>query len=190
MLGWRLLLSAIMIPAFIGGFYLDAQFGPQAPFLCVLAIALAARTEAQLFASPEVLDEAGVEIEAQAEAPVSDQADGTTILATMPITLTTTTPLATIYYTTDGSLPTLASQSGASPLTISLDAVDTALRFFADPFGAPLLSGGALQPVHDADVPFEVHLGDATHDVEAERRVVVQDGTERCGFDSQLLEIR
>lgn len=44
MLGWRLFLSAIMIPAFIGGFYLDAQFGPTAPFLCVLAIALAARS--------------------------------------------------------------------------------------------------------------------------------------------------
>jgi phosphatidate cytidylyltransferase len=48
MLGWRLFLSAIMIPAFIGGFYFDAQFGPGAPFLCVLAVVLAARSSWEL----------------------------------------------------------------------------------------------------------------------------------------------
>ncbi len=48
MLGWRLFLSAVMIPAFIGGFYLDVKSGPQAPVLLALALALGARAAWEL----------------------------------------------------------------------------------------------------------------------------------------------
>jgi len=44
MLGWRLFLSAIMIPALCAGFYFDSQFGPPAPFLLLFAIMMAGRS--------------------------------------------------------------------------------------------------------------------------------------------------
>ncbi len=43
MLRWRLAVSAVLIPAFFGLFWLDAWWGDQAPVLLVLVIALALR---------------------------------------------------------------------------------------------------------------------------------------------------
>ena len=43
MLGWRLIISAVLIPALIGIFVLDHRAGASAPYLLVLAILLAAR---------------------------------------------------------------------------------------------------------------------------------------------------
>ncbi len=43
MLGWRLLLSSILIPLLIGVFVLDAKAGPQAPWLLGLCLLLAIR---------------------------------------------------------------------------------------------------------------------------------------------------
>lgn len=48
MLGWRLFLSAVMVPAFIGGFYFDARMGPAAPVLFVVALLLAGRAAWEL----------------------------------------------------------------------------------------------------------------------------------------------
>jgi phosphatidate cytidylyltransferase len=43
MLGWRLVVSAILIPAFAGLFYLDHRAGPSAPVLLALVLLLAVR---------------------------------------------------------------------------------------------------------------------------------------------------
>ena len=43
MLGWRLVISAVLIPALIGIFVLDHRAGASAPWLLVLAVLLAAR---------------------------------------------------------------------------------------------------------------------------------------------------
>jgi phosphatidate cytidylyltransferase len=50
MLGWRLAISALLIPAIIGVFYLDAQAGPSAPVLFVLVAVLS------LWAGNELVD--------------------------------------------------------------------------------------------------------------------------------------
>lgn len=44
MLRWRVAVSVILIPALAGIFYLDAQFGPAAPFLLGLVLLLALRS--------------------------------------------------------------------------------------------------------------------------------------------------
>lgn len=43
MLLWRLIISAILIPAVVGVFYLDTQLGPSAPVLLILVVVLALR---------------------------------------------------------------------------------------------------------------------------------------------------
>lgn len=43
MLGWRLAMSALLIPAFAALFWLDHQLGPQAPVLYVLCVCLGVR---------------------------------------------------------------------------------------------------------------------------------------------------
>jgi phosphatidate cytidylyltransferase len=48
MLGWRLLVSAVLIPAFVGLCYLDARLGPSAPVLFCLALLIAARSAWEL----------------------------------------------------------------------------------------------------------------------------------------------
>jgi phosphatidate cytidylyltransferase len=44
MLGWRLLISAILIPLLLGLFYADHRFGPSAPILAVFAMILSIRS--------------------------------------------------------------------------------------------------------------------------------------------------
>jgi phosphatidate cytidylyltransferase len=44
MLGWRLLVSAVLIPAFIGLFFLDIRLGPSAPILLALTLLIAIRS--------------------------------------------------------------------------------------------------------------------------------------------------
>jgi phosphatidate cytidylyltransferase len=48
MLGWRLLVSAILIPAFVFLFYLDQRAGETAPVLLVLCLAIAVRSAWEL----------------------------------------------------------------------------------------------------------------------------------------------
>jgi phosphatidate cytidylyltransferase len=48
MLGWRLLVSAVLIPVFVGLFYLDARLGPSAPVLLCLALLIAVRSAWEL----------------------------------------------------------------------------------------------------------------------------------------------
>ena len=48
MLGWRLLVSAVLIPAFVGLCYLDAQLGPSAPVLLCLTLLIAVRSAWEL----------------------------------------------------------------------------------------------------------------------------------------------
>ena len=48
MLGWRIAISAVLIPSLIGIFYLDAHAGTQAPFLLILAELLALRSTWEL----------------------------------------------------------------------------------------------------------------------------------------------
>ncbi len=48
MLGWRLAISAILIPGLIGIFYLDALAGPSAPILLLLTIGVALRGSSEL----------------------------------------------------------------------------------------------------------------------------------------------
>jgi phosphatidate cytidylyltransferase len=48
MLGWRLVVSAVLIPAAIGLFYLDAHLGPSAPVLCGLTLLIAIRSSWEL----------------------------------------------------------------------------------------------------------------------------------------------
>ena len=43
MLGWRVFLSALLIPALIAVFYLDHRAGPGAPLLFVFCLLLALR---------------------------------------------------------------------------------------------------------------------------------------------------
>jgi phosphatidate cytidylyltransferase len=50
MLGWRLLISAILIPAFIGLCYVDAQLGPSAPLLLCITLLIAVRSAWELVA--------------------------------------------------------------------------------------------------------------------------------------------
>src|ERR1700693_64910 len=50
MLGWRLLISAILIPAFIGLCYVDAQLGPSAPILLCITLLTAVRSARELVA--------------------------------------------------------------------------------------------------------------------------------------------
>ncbi|HET6323622.1 MAG TPA: hypothetical protein VFG04_02890, partial [Planctomycetaceae bacterium] len=48
MLGWRLLVSAVLIPAFVGLCYLDARLGSSAPMLLGLAVLIAVRSAWEL----------------------------------------------------------------------------------------------------------------------------------------------
>jgi phosphatidate cytidylyltransferase len=48
MLGWRLLVSAVLIPAFVGLCYLDARLGPSAPVLLCLTLLIAVRSAWEL----------------------------------------------------------------------------------------------------------------------------------------------
>jgi phosphatidate cytidylyltransferase len=48
MLGWRLVVSALLIPALVGLFYLDARLGPSAPILLGLALLIAVRSAWEL----------------------------------------------------------------------------------------------------------------------------------------------
>jgi phosphatidate cytidylyltransferase len=48
MLGWRLLVSALLIPAFVGVFCLDARLGPSAPLLLCLVLLIAVRSAWEL----------------------------------------------------------------------------------------------------------------------------------------------
>jgi phosphatidate cytidylyltransferase len=48
MLAWRLLVSAVLIPAFVGLFYLDARLGPSAPVLLCLGLLIAVRSAWEL----------------------------------------------------------------------------------------------------------------------------------------------
>jgi phosphatidate cytidylyltransferase len=48
MLGWRLAMSALLIPALIGIFYLDARAGASAPYLLAFAVLLAMRGAAEM----------------------------------------------------------------------------------------------------------------------------------------------
>jgi phosphatidate cytidylyltransferase len=48
MLGWRLLVSAVLIPAFIGLCYIDARCGPSAPVLFCLTLLIAVRSAWEL----------------------------------------------------------------------------------------------------------------------------------------------
>lgn len=48
MLGWRLFLSAMMVPAFVVGFYFDARLGTPAPILLLVAVLLAGRAAWEL----------------------------------------------------------------------------------------------------------------------------------------------
>src|SRR5580698_343949 len=48
MLAWRLLVSAVLIPAFVGLFYLDARLGPSAPALLCLGLLIAVRSAGEL----------------------------------------------------------------------------------------------------------------------------------------------
>lgn len=48
MLGWRFLVSAVLIPAFVFLFYLDQRAGPSAPFLLALVLAIALRSAWEL----------------------------------------------------------------------------------------------------------------------------------------------
>lgn len=43
MLGWRLTISAILVPALVGVFVLDHRAGTEAPYLCALCVLLAVR---------------------------------------------------------------------------------------------------------------------------------------------------
>jgi phosphatidate cytidylyltransferase len=48
MLGWRLVVSAVLIPAFVGVFYLDARLGEAAPVLLALGLLIAVRSSWEL----------------------------------------------------------------------------------------------------------------------------------------------
>jgi phosphatidate cytidylyltransferase len=48
MLGWRLLVSALLIPAFVGLFYLDARLGASAPLLLCIVLLIAVRSAWEL----------------------------------------------------------------------------------------------------------------------------------------------
>jgi phosphatidate cytidylyltransferase len=48
MLGWRLLVSAVLIPAFVGLCYVDARLGPSAPVLLCLTLLIAVRSAWEL----------------------------------------------------------------------------------------------------------------------------------------------
>jgi phosphatidate cytidylyltransferase len=48
MLGWRLVVSAVLIPAFVGLCYLDARFGSSAPVLLCLTLLIAVRSSWEL----------------------------------------------------------------------------------------------------------------------------------------------
>ncbi len=48
MLGWRLLVSAILIPSLLGLFYADHRYGSSAPLLALFAVLLAARSAWEL----------------------------------------------------------------------------------------------------------------------------------------------
>ncbi|MCX5741785.1 MAG: chitobiase/beta-hexosaminidase C-terminal domain-containing protein, partial [Proteobacteria bacterium] len=81
-------------------------------------------------------DNPGTPIDAGVDAPVAITPStvasprGGTVRSLASVTLTAT-PAATIYYTTDGSEPTTASTSGASPLVVSTLTTGGTLKFFA-----------------------------------------------------------
>src|SRR5438093_9497013 len=60
---------------------------------------------------------------------VSASPPGDTYTAVQSVTLTASTP-STIYYTTDGTTPTISSTNGPSPVTIIVNATST-LQYFA-----------------------------------------------------------
>jgi ribonuclease HI len=86
-----------------------------------------------------------------AATPTFAPTSGTSFSSTLSVSIADTTPSATIYYTTDGSTPTTASQLYAGPFTISatttVHAIATASGYTQSALGSASYTYSPTQPV-------------------------------------------
>jgi hypothetical protein len=89
--------------------------------------------------------------QATAATPTFTPASGTSFPSTLSVSLADTTPAAAIYYTTDGSTPTTASQLYSAPFTISatttVHAIATASGYTQSAMGSASYTYSPTQPV-------------------------------------------